>query len=78
MTHTEEDARKLRCPAGGKDDQCLASACMAWRGAQKPNPDWKPNHSGGMGVYPPRDTRNDPPMYIADTTRGYCGLAGRP
>lgn len=56
---------------------CVASKCAMWRWAQKPNPDWKTDHNG-MGIWPGRDTRNDPPMYIDDTTRGCCGLAGRP
>jgi len=49
---------------------------MMWRWAQKPNPDWK--GYGSAMQYPPRDERNDPPMYIDDTARGYCGLGGRP
>ncbi len=73
MTYTEEDARKSWCPSD--HGSCIASGCMAWRWAQKPNPDWSPNMSQ---QWPQKDTRNDPPMYIADTTRGYCGLAGRP
>ncbi len=57
--------------------KCIGSNCMMWRWAQKPNPDWKPGDFGMMS-YPQRDHRNDAPMYIDDTTRGYCGLAGRP
>lgn len=56
--------------------KCIGSSCMMWRWAQKPNPDWKPDH--GMMTTFGRDTRNDAPMYIDDTTRGYCGLGGRP
>lgn len=55
---------------------CLAGKCMMWRWAQKPNPDWK-SDNGMMSTFQ-RDTRSDPPMYIPDKTRGYCGLAGRP
>lgn len=80
MIRTEEEAKTRWCPLARQNefsrqgDQCMASHCMAWRWARKLNPDWKPDHTMS---YPPRDTRNDPPMYIVDTTRGYCGLAGR-
>lgn len=72
MTHTENEAEKLWCPPLG--GRCIAKGCMMWRWAQKPNPEWKPpNMMTTYGI----DTRNDPPMYIDDTTRGYCGLGGR-
>jgi hypothetical protein len=58
-----------------KQSLCSGAQCMAWRWAQKPNPDWKPDH--GM-MYPPPDRRLDPQPYIEDRERGYCGLAGRP
>lgn len=57
--------------------KCIGSNCMMWRWAQKPNPDWKPE-SGHSLSWPQRDMRHEPPMYIDDTARGYCGLAGRP
>jgi hypothetical protein len=57
--------------------KCIGSNCMMWRWAQKPNPNWKQPDHNSMS-WPPRDTRSDPPMYIEDTTRGYCGLGGRP
>lgn len=55
--------------------KCIGSNCMMWRWANKPNPAWQPPNM--MTTYG-ADTRNDPPAYIDDTTRGYCGLAGRP
>ena len=57
---------------------CVASNCMMWRWVRKPNPHWTPAEHAVSAFYPPRDARNDPPPYIEDTTRGYCGLAGRP
>jgi hypothetical protein len=72
MNHTEEEARTKWCPHVAS--KCDASDCMMWRWAQKPNQDWKPNSSM---TWPARDTRSDPPMYVDDTTRGHCGLAGR-
>lgn len=56
--------------------KCIGSNCMMWRWAQKPNPAWTPRSA--LGQWPVPDTRNDEPMYIDDTTRGYCGLGGRP
>jgi hypothetical protein len=76
MMHTEKEAQKIWCPAARLGDSCVASKCMAWRWAQIPNPDWKPDH-GMMSTFG-RDTRNDAPMYIDDKKRGYCGLGGRP
>lgn len=76
MIVSEKEAGKTWCPASKLADACVASKCMAWRWAQKPNPDWKSDH-GGMMAWPRSDMRNDAPMYIDDTTRGYCGLAGR-
>jgi len=55
--------------------KCIGSNCMMWRWAQKPNPDWSPSMS--QMQWPQKDTRNDTPMYIDDTTLGYCGLGGR-
>ncbi|MER9912855.1 hypothetical protein NKJ71_19705 [Mesorhizobium sp. M0050] len=69
--HDEDNPPYIPHAAG-----CVASKCMMWRWAQKPNPDWRP--SGAMGTWPMQDHRNDPPMYLEDTTRGYCGLGGRP
>lgn len=58
--------------------RCVASQCAAWRWGQKPNPDWKqPSFGFQMGM-PWPDPRTEPPLYVADETRGYCGLAGRP
>ncbi len=73
-THTVEEAAELVCPLISRD--CKTIHCMMWRWAQKPNPDWKPGSSSIS--WPQRDMRDDPPMYIVDTSGGYCGLAGRP
>lgn len=70
----EETAGKV----GPDSANCIASRCMAWRWRRKPNPDWQPEPFPIMSPSPPRDPRTDPPMYIADETRGYCGLATRP
>ena len=51
---------------------CISSRCMAWRWAQKPNPDYKRPHA--QMPYPD----NLPPTHIEDRERGFCGLAGRP
>lgn len=76
MTHEEAEATGRLCP-NNLAVRCAASKCMAWRWAQKPNPDWKPGH-GVVMSYPPPDMRFDEPSHIDDTTRGYCGLGGRP
>lgn len=68
-----------RAEKGGgihRTTMCIASDCMHWRWAQKPNPDWKPG--GAIGIYPAPDRRFDTPPYIEDRTKGYCGLSGRP
>lgn len=88
MILTEPAAAELWCPLlprylkpGGmdvaNDCRCIASRCTAWRWAQKPNPDWV-IPSGVQMSSSQRDTRYDPPLFIEDKTRGYCGLAGRP
>lgn len=46
--------------------RCIASECMQWRWATKPNPLF---HPFGDATLPPR---------IVDKDRGYCGLAGKP
>lgn len=89
--HTPEEALKLWCPMvrnglnnrfrdqDGNErliNHCVSKSCMMWRWAQKPNPEWRPGHTAMQ--FPQRDTRSDPPMYLPDETRGYCGLAGRP
>lgn len=61
-----------RTSAGQAVGPCIASACMMWRLAKKPNPDWNP-HCNFLGSN--RDTRFDPPMYVDDPENGYCGLA---
>lgn len=84
--NTEEEAKKLWCPFAHNEskslwmtatapERCIASACMAWRRAQKPNPEWKQSHSM---MWPPPDPRYEPPMFVKDETHGYCGLAGVP
>jgi len=72
--YTEDEAMGKWCCAD-MDSQCVASRCMAWRWAQKANPEWKPRHSL---QWPPLHPDEGPPMYLEDRTRGYCGLAGRP
>lgn len=81
---TETEAKTKWCPYSGtiipmfppvERGFCIASACMMWRQAQKPNPDWR---QSSMASYPMPNTRFDPPMYINGPERGYCGLAGRP
>ena len=47
---------------------CIGSACMAWRWAQKPNPDFQP-----MSAWPTLPHAN---LYLEDRERGYCGYAG--
>lgn len=81
MTYTEEEAKTKGCPATALPshplNRCIGSACMAWRRAQVRNPNWKPDH--GMMVTGWQQHPDDKEqMYIADDTRGYCGLAGRP
>lgn len=75
--YTPEEAKTKGCPAtqvpGHPHSTCIASACMAWRWAQKPNPDWKPSPFTF-----PHDPRAAAPTYIEDREHGYCGLAGRP
>lgn len=77
ITCDDNEVTVNRTYAGKPEEgaHCIASDCMMWRWARKPNPDWRPQNSIQM---PPRDTRSDPPMYLDDTTRGYCGIAGRP
>lgn len=60
-----------------KDCYCLGSGCMAWRWGSKRNPNWKPGNMYTMGGLPTHP-EDEPPTYITDTERGYCGLAGRP
>lgn len=74
VAYTNTDATPSDRPYWAR---CIASKCMAWRWAQKPNPEWKPRDGMSMTLGYGIDTRNDPPMYVDDTTRGYCGLAGR-
>lgn len=87
---TEDEAKTKWCPftrvgeqaSGAAENRpdgsynCIASGCMAWRWAQKPNPDWK-EQNGMMVSYPPRDTRYDEPMYVEDRTHGHCGAFGK-
>jgi hypothetical protein len=54
---------------------CIGSACMAWRWALEPDPNFKPTHPM-MDTYP-RNPATDPSPWKASTTNGYCGLAGR-
>lgn len=77
--HTEDEARTKWCPlvrvgeraSGAAENRpdgsynCIASECMAWRWAQKLNP----NHPIGMNT--------TEPAFIDDTTHGFCGLAGK-
>ena len=58
-----------------KDCYCMASACMAWRWGQKPNPDWKPEISVGWPDF--QNPAAKQPMTIDDREHGYCGLAGK-
>ena len=56
---------------------CIASACMAWRWADVPNPEYDlKRHLFQGGLYPP--ITPSPPMTIKSDTDGHCGLAGRP
>ena len=52
---------------------CIGSACMAWRWAAIPNPDYKP---GNYQVWPTQQPVGDP--WIQSDTLGGCGLAGKP
>lgn len=82
MTLTEPEAREKWCPmvrftnttgrAPSDGDFCIASRCMMWRWGQIPNPEYRSNMA--YQVYPPPQT----PMFLTDTERGFCGLAGRP
>jgi hypothetical protein len=56
-------------------DCCVASECMMWRWALEPDPNFKPTHRM-MDTYP-RNPATDPNPWMASTTNGYCGLAGR-
>ncbi len=77
MLRTEEEAIKAICPLMSREniEWCEASRCMAWRWSQKINPSYKPANTM-QGIYP--HIPDPTPMYIADETRGFCGLAGRP
>lgn len=57
------------------NSRCIASECMAWRWAQKRNPDWQPDHSGQMWPSPHPDDGS--PLYVTDHERGHCGLASK-
>lgn len=55
---------------------CVASACMHWRWALKPNPDF---YHSMEGMVVTRGLDFQPvPSHIEDRTQGYCGLSGRP
>ncbi len=76
---TEDEAHERLCfnlqPAPGDGwSHCVASACMAWRWGQKPNPSYNPVMQG-VSWPPPHPPI---PMYVRDTERGGCGLAGAP
>jgi hypothetical protein len=75
---TEAEAKKKLChiSMASWDETCRASECMAWRWAQKRNPAWKGR--GWSASATPTHPEDEPPMYVEDRKRGYCGLAGRP
>lgn len=81
MRHTEDEAKTKWCPLAPTytlpSSRCIASECMAWRWAQKRNPDWKPEPGYMMSVTPTHPA-DDEPLYVADPEHGYCGLAGQP
>lgn len=71
--HTEAEASKLQCAINQKAwTTCIASKCAMWRWGWKPNPDYHPTEMFNGLI----QNRVEP--YVADTERGYCGLAGRP
>jgi hypothetical protein len=55
---------------------CIGSACMQWRWAQKRNPDFVPKNY--MVATLPTHPADHVSPFIEDTSRGYCGLAGKP
>lgn len=56
--------------------RCIGSACMAWRWADVPNPDYAKAGGGQHFMqYPPPVL---PPMYLKSEDDGFCGLAGKP
>jgi len=56
-----------------REANCIASECAAWRWARKPNPDYREGN-----IWPEQRPVHEREMYIKDTERGFCGLAGQP
>lgn len=53
--------------------RCIASECMAWEWATKPNPDFKE-----CNMWPDQRARHEMDRTLPDHERGYCGLSGKP
>jgi hypothetical protein len=78
---TDSETGETASPAYNRDSiviespacLCIGSACMAWRWAAIPNPDYKP---GNYQVWPAQQPVGDP--WIQSDTLGGCGLAGKP
>lgn len=67
MLTTEEEARRKSCPETAISEQCVGSACMAWR--------W---HREDSIISAMRAIEDYGTEKAETQPLGYCGKAGRP